>query len=182
MKVLVVIDMQNDFITGSLGTPEAVEAVPRVVEKIRSWSGGPIYATQDTHFANYLETQEGRVLPVEHCIQGTEGWKIESSVRAALTEGAGRNESVLYLTKATFGSRDLAEVLAQRQRTESIEEIVLVGLCTDICVISNALVLKAFLPEVPITVDAACCAGVNPESHRDALRAMRMCQIGICNE
>ena len=118
---------------------------------------------------------------MEHCIQGTEGWKIESSVRAALTEGAGRNESVLYLTKATFGSRDLAEVLVQRRKEEPIEEIVLIGLCTDICVISNALVLKAFLPEVTITVDAACCAGVNPDSHRNALDAMRMCQIGVVN-
>ena len=181
MKVLVVIDMQNDFITGSLGTPEAEAVVPRVTEKIRTWSEGPIYATQDTNFPNYLETQEGRILPVEHCIQGTEGWKIESSVRAALTEGAGRNESVLYLTKATFGSRDLAEVLVQRRKEEPIEEIVLIGLCTDICVISNALVLKAFLPEVTITVDAACCAGVNPDSHRNALDAMRMCQIGVVN-
>ena len=181
MKILVVIDMQNDFITGSLGTPEAEATVPRVVEKIRSWTGGPVYATQDTHFPNYMETQEGRILPVVHCIQGTEGWKIESSVRAALTEGAGRNESVLYLTKATFGSRDLAEVLVQRRKEEPIEEIVLIGLCTDICVISNALVLKAFLPEVTITVDAACCAGVNPDSHRNALDAMRMCQIGVVN-
>ena len=180
MKVLVVIDMQNDFIDGALGTPEAVGIVPGVAEKIRTWDG-PVYATQDTHFPNYLETQEGRILPVVHCIQGTEGWKIESSVRAALTEGAGRNESVLYLTKATFGSRDLAEVLVQRRKEEPIEEIVLIGLCTDICVISNALVLKAFLPEVPITVDAACCAGVNPDSHRNALDAMRMCQIGVVN-
>lgn len=182
MKVLVVIDMQNDFITGSLGTPEAEAVVPRVTEKIRTWSGGPIYATQDTHFPNYLETQEGRILPVEHCIQGTEGWKIESSVRAALTEGAGRNESVLYLTKATFGSRDLAEVLVKRHQEEGVEEIMLVGLCTDICVISNALVLKTFLPEVPISVDASCCAGVNPDSHSNALAAMRMCQINVCGE
>lgn len=182
MKVLVVIDMQNDFITGALGTPEAEAVVPRVAEKIRAWTGGPVYATQDTHFSNYLETQEGRILPVEHCIQGTEGWKIESTVRAALADGAARSESVLYLTKATFGSRDLAEVLAQRQREEPIEEIVLIGLCTDICVISNALVLKAFLPETLITVDASCCAGVNPDSHRNALAAMRMCQIGVVNE
>jgi len=159
MKVLVVIDMQNDFITGSLGTPEAEAVVPRVTEKIRTWSEGPIYATQDT----------------------AEGGKMEGPGRAALTEGAGRNESVLYLTKATFGSRDLAEVLVQRRKEESIEEIVLIGLCTDICVISNALVLKAFLPEVTITVDAACCAGVNPDSHRNALDAMRMCQIGVVN-
>lgn len=181
MKVLVVVDMQNDFIDGSLGTPEAAAVVPRVVEKIRSWDG-PVYATQDTHFPDYLETQEGRILPVEHCIQGTEGWKIAPSVREALTEGAKRNESVLYLTKATFGSRDLAEQLARRHGEEPIEEIVLIGLCTDICVISNALVLKAFLPETPITVDAACCAGVTPESHQNALEAMKLCQIKVYNE
>lgn len=181
MKVLVVIDMQNDFIDGSLGTPEAAAIVPKVVEKIRTWSG-PVYATQDTHFPNYLETQEGRILPVPHCIQGTEGWRIEPRVRAALSEGAEHNKSVLYLTKATFGSRDLAEKLAELHRETPIEAIELAGLCTDICVISNALVLKAFLPEVPISVDAACCAGVNPESHRRALAAMKMCQIGIHNE
>lgn len=181
MKVLVVIDMQNDFIDGSLGTPEAVEIVPNVVEKIRSWDG-LVYATQDTHFANYLDTQEGRILPVPHCIQGTDGWKVERSVRRALEEGAARNESVLYITKATFGSRDLAEILAKRHREETIEEVVLIGLCTDICVISNALVLKAFLPDVPISVDAACCAGVYPQSHLNALEAMKMCHIGIYNE
>lgn len=181
MKVLVIIDMQNDFIDGSLGTPEAVQIVPRVVEKIRSWDG-LIYATQDTHFPDYLDTQEGQILPVEHCIQGTWGWSIEPTVRQALTEGASRNESTLYVTKATFGSCDLAELLAKRDREESIEEIQLAGLCTDICVISNALVLKAFMPDVPIAVDAACCAGVNPESHWNALNAMKMCQIGIYNE
>ena len=181
MKVLVVIDMQNDFISGSLGTREAAAIVPAVTEKIRSWNG-LVYATQDTHFPDYLETQEGKLLPVEHCIQGTEGWRIEPSVRAALTEGAARNESVLYVTKATFGSRDLAELLARRHEEEPIEEIVLIGLCTDICVISNALVLKAFLPNVPLAVDAACCAGVSPESHANALAAMKMCQIKIYNE
>ncbi len=181
MKVLVVIDMQNDFIDGSLGTPEAVGIVPNVVEKIRSWTG-PIYATQDTHFHDYLETQEGRVLPGPHCIQGTPGWHIAPAVRAALSEGAGRNESTLYLTKSTFGSKDLAEILAGRNREEPIEEIELAGLCTDICVISNALVIKAFLPEVPLAVDAACCAGVNPESHRNALKALKMCQVRVYNE
>lgn len=181
MKVLVVVDMQNDFVDGSLGTPEAAAVVPNVVEKIRTW-GGPVYATQDTHFANYLETQEGRLLPVPHCIQGTEGWQIVPPVRAALAEGAARNESPLYVAKATFGSRDLAELLARRHEETPIEEIVLIGLCTDICVISNALVLKAFLPEVPVAVDAACCAGVTPESHRNALTAMKMCQIKIYNE
>lgn len=181
MKVLVVVDMQNDFVDGSLGTPEAAAVVPNVVEKIRTWDGA-VYATQDTHFANYLETQEGQILPVPHCIQGTEGWRIVPPVRAALTRGAAQNESVLYVTKATFGSRDLAELLARRHEDAPIEEIVLIGLCTDICVISNALVLKAFLPEVPVAVDAVCCAGVTPESHRNALAAMKMCQIKIYNE
>lgn len=178
MKVLVVVDMQNDFINGSLGTPEAAAIVPGVVEKIRSWEG-LVYATQDTHFPNYLETQEGQILPVPHCIQGTEGWRIEPSVRAALTAGAGRNESVLYITKATFGSQDLAELLARRNRTEPIEEVVLIGLCTDICVISNALLLKAYLPETRVFVDASCCAGVTKESHEQALNAMKMCQVEI---
>lgn len=181
MKVLVVVDMQNDFVDGSLGTPEAAAVVPNVVEKIRTWDG-PVYATQDTHFANYLETQEGQILPVPHCIQGTEGWQIVPPVRAALTRGAAQKESVLYVTKATFGSRDLAELLARRHEETPIEEIVLIGLCTDICVISNALVLKSFLPDVPLAVDAACCAGVTPESHRNALAAMKMCQIKIYNE
>lgn len=181
MKVLVVVDMQNDFINGSLGTPEAAAIVPGAVEKIRSWEG-LVYATQDTHFPNYLETQEGQILPVPHCIQGTEGWRIEPSVRAALTAGAGRNESVLYVTKATFGSHDLAELLARRNRTEPIAEVVLIGLCTDICVISNAIILKAMFPEIPVIVDASCCAGVTPQSHRNALEAMKMCQIEIVND
>lgn len=181
MKVLVVVDMQNDFISGSLGTPEAAAIVPGVVEKIRSWDG-LVCVTQDTHFPDYLETQEGRLLPVPHCIRNTEGWQIEASVRAALAGSAAGDESVLYITKAAFGSRELAELLARRHRETPIEEIMLIGLCTDICVISNALVLKSFLPEVPLAVDAACCAGVSPESHGNALAAMKMCQIKICNE
>lgn len=181
MKVLVVVDMQNDFVDGALGTPEAAAIVPGVAEKIRSWDG-PVYATQDTHFPDYLETQEGRLLPVPHCIQDTEGWQVVPPVRTALSENAVRNGNVLRVTKETFGSRDLAELLTRRHEETPIEEIVLTGLCTDICVISNALVLKAFLPEVPVAVDAACCAGVTPESHRNALAAMKMCQIKIYNE
>lgn len=179
MKVLVVIDMQNDFIDGSLGTPEAVRIVPRVAEKIRAWDG-PVYATQDTHFSDYLETQEGRILPVSHCIRDTDGWRIAPAVHNALAERTDR--PVHCFTKSTFGSRELAEKLAEEHWETPIETIELVGLCTDICVISNALVLKAFLPEVPISVDASCCAGVSPESHRNALEAMEMCQIGIRNQ
>lgn len=174
MKVLVVVDMQNDFIDGALGTPEARRIVPAAAEKIRSWRG-EVYATQDTHQADYLTTQEGRNLPVPHCVEGTPGWEIAPAVRAAMTD-------FTCLTKPAFGSRALAETLTIVHQNRPIEEIELIGLCTDICVISNALVLKAFLPEVPIRVDAACCAGVTPESHRNALAAMKMCQIGVYNE
>lgn len=174
MKVLVVVDMQNDFIDGALGTPEAQKIVPAVVEKIKGWTG-EVYATMDTHQPDYLTTQEGRNLPVAHCIEGSPGWEIAPAIREALT-------NVTCLTKPTFGSRSLAETLVIVNQNHPIEEITLIGLCTDICVISNAMVLKAFLPEAPITVDASCCAGVTPESHRNALSAMKMCQIGIYNE
>ena len=173
MKVLVVVDMQNDFIDGALGTPEAQKIVPAVAEKIKNWTG-EVYATQDTHQADYLATQEGRNLPVVHCVEGTPGWEIAPAVREAMT-------NFVCLTKPTFGSRALAETLALVNQDQPIEEIVLIGLCTDICVISNAMVLKAFLPETPIRVDAACCAGVTPESHRNALNAMKMCQITVDN-
>ena len=174
MKVLVVIDMQNDFIDGALGTPEAQKIVPAVAEKIRNWTG-EVYATQDTHQTDYLTTQEGRNLPVEHCVEGTPGWEIAPAIREAMT-------NFTCLTKPAFGSRSLAETLAIVNQNGPIEEIVLIGLCTDICVISNAMMLKAFLPEVPVSVDAACCAGVTPQSHRNALEAMKMCQIKIYNE
>ena len=170
-KVLVVVDMQNDFITGSLGTPEAQAIVPKVVEKIQGFGGTVLY-TQDTHGADYLQTQEGRNLPVEHCLKGTWGWQLEPRVEAV--------RDSTPIEKPTFGSKGLAEVLKARHFYEGpLEEIQLVGLCTDICVISNALLLKAFLPEVKLTVDASCCAGVTPESHETALAAMKMCQIEI---
>ena len=173
MKILVVVDMQNDFIDGALGTPEAQKIVPAVVEKIKGWAG-EVYATQDTHQADYLTTQEGRNLPVAHCVEGTQGWEIAPAVREALTD-------FTCLTKPAFGSRSLAETLVIVNQNQPIEEIVLIGLCTDICVISNAMILKAFLPEVPIRVDAACCAGVTPESHQNALNAMKVCQIAVDN-
>lgn len=176
MKTLIVVDMQNDFITGSLGTAEAVDIVTRVSKKIETWDGD-IFVTQDTHGADYLQTQEGRNLPVVHCVEGTEGWAVEERIRAALDKKEpGR---VNYMTKPTFGSHTLAETLSQKQSEQHIEEIQLVGLCTDICVISNAMLLKAFMPETRITVDSACCAGVTPESHRNALSAMKMCQIDV---
>ena len=169
MKVLVVVDMQNDFIDGSLGTKEAAGIVPAVVDKIRHWDG-IIIATRDTHPKNYLDTQEGHFLPVDHCIEGTEGWAIAPAVAAALEE-----KSATIINKPTFGSTMLAEML----RGEEVEEIELIGLCTDICVVSNALLLKANMPEVPIAVDATCCAGVTPAKHDAALETMRSCQITI---
>ena len=176
MKTLIVVDMQNDFITGSLGTAEAVDIVPRVSKKIEAWDGD-IFVTQDTHGADYLQTQEGRNLPVVHCVEGTEGWAVEEHVRAALDQK--EPGKVNYITKPAFGSHALAETLSQKQKELHVEEIQLVGLCTDICVISNAMLLKAFMPETHITVDSACCAGVTPESHRNALAAMKMCQIDV---
>lgn len=167
MKVLVVVDMQNDFIDGSLGTKEAVAIVPAVVEKIKNWDGA-IVATRDTHPEDYLNTQEGKFLPVVHCIEGTPGWEIAPAVSAALEE-----KEAEIIDKPTFGSTILAEMLLG----EDIDEIELIGLCTDICVVSNALLLKANMPEVPMSVDSACCAGVTPEKHEAALETMRSCQI-----
>ena len=170
MKILVVIDMQNDFIDGALGTKEAQAIVPKVAEKIKNFDGKVFY-TRDTHDEKYLETQEGKNLPVPHCIRGTEGWQIRKELDALRKTDP--------IDKETFGSTDLAADLLALHEDEEIGSITLVGLCTDICVISNALLAKAALPEVPITVDASCCAGVTPESHENALKAMEICQIDI---
>ena len=170
MDYLIVVDMQNDFIDGALGTAEAVRIVPKVEKKIREFDGRVLY-TRDTHEKHYLFTQEGRNLPVPHCIRGTKGWEIREELEALREEEA--------FDKVTFGSEELAVYLQQEHDEEEIDSITLVGLCTDICVISNALLLKAFLPEVEIIVDASCCAGVTPASHRNALEAMRMCQIRV---
>ena len=168
-KLLIVIDMQNDFIDGSLGTPEAEAIVDAVKDKIRSYPAGDIFATMDTHESDYLSTQEGRNLPVEHCIKGTDGWRIRPDIAELLTEAA-------IFEKPTFGSVQMATVVKE---IEDLEEIELIGLCTDICVVSNALLLKATLPEVKISVDASCCAGVTPEKHLAALETMRSCQIEV---
>ena len=175
-KVLVVVDMQNDFISGSLGTKEAQAIVPAVVAKIKEYqkNGDRVVYTYDTHEENYLETQEGRNLPVKHCIKGTNGWQIRKEIAELVSEEP--------VDKLTFGSDRLPERLQKLADQEPIESITLVGLCTDICVISNAMVIKAFFPEVPIIVDAKCCAGVTPESHTQALNAMKVCQIQIENE
>jgi len=173
-KVLVVIDMQNDFIDGALGTSEAQAIVPRVVEKMKEYDPWNIFLTRDTHYENYLETQEGRNLPVEHCIKDTHGWQLRDEV----AEAAGK---ALIVDKPTFGSNQLAGIL-MTERAQMAMEIELVGLCTDICVVSNALLFKAAMPEAPITVDASCCAGVTPERHRAALETMKACQIRVINE
>lgn len=170
-KILIVIDMQNDFIDAALGTKEALSIVEAVKNKIRSYAPENVIATMDTHAENYMETQEGKYLPVPHCIKGSEGWKIRSDI-AALLEGAKIYE------KPTFGSTALAEDLRELSKKEEIE-LELIGLCTDICVASNALLLKAFMPEVKICVDASCCAGVTPEKHLAALETMRSCQIQV---
>lgn len=172
-KLLLVIDMQKDFIDGALGTTEAVAIVDKVVEKMKTYPTEHIIATRDTHTPNYLHTQEGQKLPVEHCIQGTAGWQLHPMVAAALGEGK-------IVDKPTFGSIDLMHQLVEENQREPLA-LELVGLCTDICVVSNALLLKAAMPEVEITVDAACCAGVTPESHRAALATMGQCQIMVVN-
>ena len=171
--LLLVIDMQNDFIDGALGTPEAVAIVDNVTAKVREFPGTVLF-TRDTHEEVYLETQEGRNLPVPHCIRGTHGWEICGALLPYVKEDV--------LDKVTFGSSELGGLLKSMDTADPIRSVTLIGLCTDICVISNAMIVKAFLPEVPVTVDAACCAGVTPESHKNALAAMKMCQITIENE
>lgn len=174
-NVLIVVDMQKDFVDGALGTPEAVAIVDKVAEKINGFDGD-IIVTYDTHFENYMETREGKYLPVPHCIKDTQGWQLNDKVQEALQKTKGW--SVIY--KPTFGSTKLVEMI-QEQGYENAE-ITLIGLCTDICVVSNAMLLKAFYPEMNISVDASCCAGVTPESHQAALTTMKSCQINILNE
>lgn len=170
MKILVVVDMQNDFIDGALGTPEAASIVPYVKQIIESFDGKVLF-TRDTHFADYMDTQEGKNLPVPHCIKDTDGWRIRRELDALRKTPA--------IDKITFGSKDLVDIL---KGEPSIESITFVGLCTDICVISNVMLTKAFFPEIPLIVDAKACAGVTPESHQNALAAMKMCQVRIVNE
>jgi len=176
-KFLIVVDMQNDFISGSLGTDEAKAIVPNVKKKIESSIGNrEIIFTMDTHYEDYLETSEGRKLPVAHCIYESDGWQLDSSLSSPLRS---KGLSPDIIIKNTFGSSELVELLKFKNESEAIEEIELVGLCTDICVISNALIIKAFFPEIKIVVDSACCAGVTPASHQNALEAMKMCHIDV---
>ena len=171
-KLLIVVDMQKDFVDGALGTPEAAAIVDKVAEKIENFDGD-IIVTYDTHYENYTETQEGKNLPVPHCIKGSDGWKLDSKVQAALE---GREYKTIE--KLTFGSTELPEYIASNYNPEEIE-IELIGLCTDICVVSNALIMKANFLETKVSVDASCCAGVTVESHNAALTTMKMCQVNV---
>lgn len=177
MKLLVVVDMQKDFIDGSLGTPEAQTIVPNVVAKIAAYPPEAVFATRDTHTPDYLASCEGRHLPVVHCVAGTPGHALAPQIAAALSAVAPDH----ILDKPTFGSKELAEHLRVLAGDEPAE-IELVGLCTGICVLSNAILLKAALPEAEISVDAACCACVTPQSHDTALAAMKLCHITIEHE
>lgn len=166
-KTLIVVDMQNDFIDGSLGTKEAQQIVENVKKKIASYKkeGAEIIFTRDTHQKNYLDSNEGKHLPVEHCMEGTDGWKIADGLEVP---------GAIYIDKPNFGYLNWKEY--------ALEEVELVGLCTDICVVSNALIIKATYPEIKVSVDASCCAGVTPESHKAALTTMKMCQVEITGE
>ncbi len=170
-NILVVVDVQNDFVDGVLGTPEAQRMLPALLEKVRNFNG-TVILTQDTHTTEYLNTQEGRYLPVPHCIEGTQGWEFAEELKVLKA-----NCGYEVYRKPTFGSVQLAARLLADYEKGELDSVELVGLCTDICVISNALLLKANMPELPIYVDADCCAGVTPEKHNAALEVMRSCQI-----
>ena len=173
-KVLVVIDVQNDFIDGALGSEQSQKVIPNIVSKIKEYDPWNVYLTRDTHYENYLDTQEGRNLPTVHCIEGSDGWQLHPEVAEAA-------RSAMIVDKPTFGSNKLAGILMSERAQESLE-IELVGLYTDICVVSNALLFKAAMPEAPITVDASCCAGITNERHKAALETMKACQIKVINE
>lgn len=166
-KTLIVVDMQKDFIDGALGSKEAVAIVENVKNKIAQYqeNGDEIIFTRDTHQTDYLNTNEGKNLPVEHCIQGTDGWKIQEDLEVP---------GAIYIDKPTFGYMNWKDY--------NLEEVEMVGLCTDICVVSNALIIKATYPEIQVSVDASCCAGVTPESHMAALTTMKMCQVKVTGE
>lgn len=171
-NILVVVDIQNDFVDGALGTPEAVAIIDNAAKKIQNFDGD-IFVTYDTHFENYMNTLEGKKLPVPHCIKGTDGWKLNSKIAEALN-----GKKYTEIEKLTFGSTDLPKAVKELIGDEQAQ-ITLIGLCTDICVVSNALLLKANLLDSEIYVDASCCAGVTPDTHNAALDTMRCCQINV---
>ena len=183
-KILCVIDAQNDFIDGSLRNEQAINTVPNIVKKIKEFKGDTIFVTQDTHFNDYLTTKEGRNLPVPHCIKGTEGWEINADIKQALDNAKANGIRVTYVEKNTFGSFNLIVCLQKALKDLEWENyatsnIEFIGLCTDICVVSNVLLAKAEFYDTNIIVDSSCCAGVTPESHEAALTTMKMCQVKI---
>ncbi len=182
-KILVVVDMQNDFIDGVLGTKEAQNIVQNVVQKIKKYmqDGETIYFTKDTHTTNYLNTQEGKRLPVQHCIRNTSGWELQPEIKLLASEIQKDSLQPIIFEKPSFGSEVLPTTIKNSIQEDEDVCIEVVGLCTDICVISNVVILKAFLPEATVKVDALCCAGVTPESHKNALSAMKMVQVDIIN-
>lgn len=176
MKLLVVVDMQNDFLTGSLRNEDGIKIIPNVIEEINNTSDDTVVvATMDTHFNNYMDSQEGKKLPVPHCILGTNGWYVNDDVANAVEAKTLHK----YITKTSFGIYDWANVLKDEIKFTKFDEIELIGVCTDICVVSNALILKALYPETPIKVKESCCAGTTKENHEAALQTMRSCQIEV---
>ncbi len=171
-KILIVVDIQNDFVDGALGTPEALAIVDNAAKKIKNFDGD-IFVTYDTHYDNYMDTLEGKKLPVPHCIKGTKGWELNSKIAAALS-----HKDYKAVEKLTFGSVDLPQLVKEKIGDQKAE-ITLIGLCTDICVVSNALLLKANILDSEIFVDSACCAGVTPKTHNAALETMKCCQINV---
>lgn len=179
-KVLVVIDCQNDFITGSLRNEDAIKAVPNVVKKIRDFKGDLIIATFDTHGEDYLSSNEGKKLPVVHCVKNTEGWQLEPNVKSALFDAELRNVRVAYVEKPTFGTDEIPSLIRTFIPNNEELDIEFVGFCTDICVVSNVLITKAaFYDRATIKVIENCCAGVTPETHFAACKTMQMCQIEV---
>lgn len=176
-RILVVVDMQNDFLTGTLGSKEAEQVIQSVVDKINKYKNenGTVILTRDTHDSHYLDTQEGKFLPVMHCIKDTMGWEIADQIKEVI------DNNMMIIDKPTFGSMELASEIKNISENESVE-VELVGVCTDICVVSNALILKAVLPEVVVKVDATCCAGVTYSKHKSALETLKSCQVTIINE
>lgn len=171
-EILVVVDIQNDFVDGALGSEQAIAIVGRAAQKIKNHNG-LIFVTYDTHFDDYLETSEGRKLPVPHCIKGTSGWNLNSRIASALSD-----KRYIPVEKNTFGSVELPKLIKKECEDEEVQ-IELIGLCTDICVVSNALILKAYFPNCTISVDSSCCAGVTPQSHQAAVDTMKACQIEV---
>lgn len=171
-NILIVVDIQNDFVDGALGTKEAEGIIEKAADKIRNFNGD-IFVTLDTHEENYMDTQEGRKLPVPHCIKGTYGWELNRQIKSALED-----KNFTVIEKPTFGSDELAMLIKEKYKDEELS-VELIGICTDICVISNALTIRAHNTECDITVDSSCCAGVSPEAHNAALKVMKSCLINV---